>query len=264
MHSCATSVAMASAPFLHHLQLHEDVIAFSTTRHGGCSEGRYGTFNICPYTGDNPQHIQANREILAKHLSIAPNHIVLPHQTHSVEVRVICSPEVQAAELYGVDAIITQLKGLCIGVSTADCIPILLYDKAHQAIAAIHAGWRGTVGRIVERTIATMQATIGTEPANLFACIGPGISCAAYEVGDELVDTFAKARFDIPSIATHTASRWHIDLPRANENELIRCGVPQRHITRSTICTWTQHKDFFSARREGIHSGRIFTGVTIP
>lgn len=249
--------------FILPLPLHPEVTAFSTLRAGGVSRGEYASFNICPYTGDQSEDVEINRCLLANFLGIPDNHIVLPHQTHSTEVRSLDTP-IALHTLEGVDALITDKPGLCVGVSTADCIPVLLYDAAHRAVAAIHAGWRGTKGRIVERTLSLMQKEYGTRPAKLFAAIGPGISGDAYEVGDELPQQFCEAGFPMDEIAFKINGHYHLDLPRANTLELIRLGVPADHIHHCNLCTYTHHQRFFSARRQGISSGRIFTGILIP
>ena len=249
-------------PFLHPHTLHSHVTAFSTLRSGGVSKGQYASFNICHYTGDNPADVEANRSLLATHLGIPATHIILPRQTHSTEVRLIDAPP-QDDELQGVDALITQTPRLCIGVSTADCIPILLYDPVHRTLAAIHAGWRGTVGKIVRRTIGQMQAHCRTRPTDLIATIGPGISREAYEVGEELPRLFEEAGFPLPHIAEKRNGSWHLDLPAANRIELLRCGLPENQITHSRLCTHTHNDRFFSARRQGIHSGRIYTALML-
>mgnify|MGYP003214980035 FL=1 len=112
----------------------DGVCAFSTTRHGGTSEGNHASLNINPYCGDKPEHVAANRALLAEELGVDADRIILPHQTHGTETRIIgkefCTlPEqIRQMQLEGVDALLTDVKGVCIGVSTADCIPVLLYD----------------------------------------------------------------------------------------------------------------------------------------
>ena len=154
----------------------------------------------------------------------------------------------------------TNLPGLCIGVSTADCIPVLLYDEQQHAACAVHAGWRGTVQRIVDHAVTAMQLSYGTDPAQLRAVIGPGISLDSFEVGDEVYDSFAAAGFEMAAISRHD-EKWHIDLPVCNQIQLQEAGV--RAIYLSGICTY-QHADrYFSARRLGIQSGRIFTAIML-
>ena len=165
---------------------------FSTTRHGGVSSGEYASFNINEYCGDTAENIAANRKALCDELGIDEAHLVMPHQTHGVEVRQIAADFIALPEnirrmiLEGVDAVMTNESGICIGVSTADCIPVLIYDKAHHAVCAVHAGWRGTVARIVEKAVKAMALAYGTEPQDLQCAIGPGISLDAFEVGTDI------------------------------------------------------------------------------
>ena len=139
-------------------------------------------------------------------------------------------------------------------------IPVLLYDEAHHAVCAIHAGWRGTVKRIVHAAVQAMHDTYGTEPSQLKAVIGPGISLESFEVGDEVYQQFADAGFNMPAIS-HQYVKWHIDLPMCNRLQLEEMGV--KDIFLSGICTYLQYQDYFSARRLGINSGRIFTGIML-
>lgn len=260
---------------LHH-PIAPGVVAFSTRRQGGVSEGNYASFNCNHYCGDDPQHVRANRQRLADMLGVDYDHIIVPRQTHTTNVARVDSPYIEENStvmshghertLQDVDAIITDRPGLCLCVSTADCIPVLLYDPDHHAVAAIHAGWRGTVGRIVERTIALMQSEYATRAEALRAVIGPGIGLEAFEVGDEVYEAFREAHFDMSSIARRYpheggGERWHLDLWEANRQQLLAHGIPADAIHVSGICTHTHHHDYFSARRLGIHSGRILTGV---
>lgn len=258
----------------------EGVLAFSTMRKGGVSQGNYSEFNINEYCGDSAEHILENRRLLAERLGVSADHIVMPHQVHGIEVRRVdgeffSKPEtVRKMILEGVDALITDLRGVCIGVSTADCIPVLLYDEAHHAMAAIHAGWRGTVQRIVQKTIEMMCTSFHTRPSELKAVIGPGISKEAFEVGDEVYEEFVQGGFDMPAIAdlrpnmkkegnVDQPMKWHIDLPLCNSLLLQESGIPAVHIHQSGICTYQYSDEFFSARRLGILSGRIFTGIIL-
>lgn len=244
------------------------VQAFSTTRAGGVSQGSYAAMNINPYCGDSAEAIAENRRRLARTLGIAPENIILPHQVHGTKTRLIdddflrLSPTDRQSRLEGVDALMTQTPGVCIGVSTADCVPVLLYDSTHRASAAIHAGWRGTRQRIVEHTLQEMAHAFGTTPHDVHAVIGPCISLHAFEVGQEVYDQFAQAGFDMPSMA-RKEEKWHLNLPRCNRQQLEGWGVPAHQIGDSNSCTFTQHEQYFSARRLGIHSGRIYSGILL-
>lgn len=273
-------------PELHFYLLDEHVTAFSTTRHGGYSEGNYGAFNINHYCGDSEEAISKNRELLCRLLGIDYCHLMMPHQVHQTEMVTIdqdflgLSFEEQKERLEGVDALMTDVKGICIGVSTADCIPVLLYDKVHHCACAIHAGWRGTVKRIVEKAVGEMMAVYNSHPTDIVAQIGPGIHLDSFEVGDEVYEAFEKEGFNMEliskrypinyggskSFTVHHSplpSKWHIDLPACNRQQLISSGVPASQIAVSDSCTFQQYKTYFSARRLGINSGRVFTGILL-
>lgn len=270
-------------PVLNYYNLSDDVKAFSTTRHGGVSEGNYASLNINEYCGDSKANTDANRLLLANELGIDANHIIMPHQTHGVESRIIGEefatlPDgVKKMLLEGVDAVMTNIPGMCIGVSTADCIPVLLYDEEHHAAAAIHAGWRGTQARIVHKAVQEMRMAYKTDPTKLKAVIGPGISLDNFEVGDEVYAAFEQAAFDMSTIAEERIKRnpnaedpakaferkWHINLPLANIQMLTHNGVDEANIINTGICTFDNADNYFSARRLGIESGRIYTGIII-
>lgn len=270
-------------PVLNYYNLSDDVKAFSTTRHGGVSEGNYASLNINEYCGDSKANTDANRLLLANELGIDANHIIMPHQTHGVESRIIGEefatlPDgVKKMLLEGVDAVMTNIPGMCIGVSTADCIPVLLYDEEHHAAAAIHAGWRGTQARIVHKAVQEMRMAYQTDPTKLKAVIGPGISLDNFEVGDEVYADFEQAAFDMSTIAEERIKRnpnaddpakaferkWHINLPLANIQMLTHNGVDEANIINTGICTFDNTDNYFSARRLGIESGRIYTGIII-
>lgn len=237
------------------------VTCFSTTRHGGCSEEAYASLNCTHYCGDNPDSVVRNREILMNLLPHKPLKLVIPHQTHSTHVQVI-TLDTSLQDLEEVDAMVTRLPGYCLCVSTADCVPIMLYDTNRQVVAAVHAGWRGTVGRIAEKTLAVMAECYGTEGKDVLACIGPSISLEAFEVGDEVYAAFENAGFDMQRMARRY-EKWHLDLWEANRLQLLDGGVPADHIGVAGICTYHQCDDFFSARRLGIKSGRILSGIML-
>ena len=245
----------------------EGVRAFSTTREGGVGTGTYAGFNITHYCGDNPEAVVQNRAILCNELGISDNRLLLPRQTHGCEVLCIdeaflaLSPEEQGVLLYGKDAVVTDISRLCIGVSTADCVPVLLYDAVKGVVAAVHAGWRGTLAGVVEKALETMQERYSCSSVNVRAVIGPSISLTAFEVGDEVYDAFAVAEFPMEKIARKYGDKWHIDLWEANRLQLLACGVPADAIEVRGVCTFARFQEFFSARRFGINSGRIFSGI---
>ena len=249
--------------------LHTQVTAFSTTRNGGVSKGDYASMNCTPYTGDDIEAVQRNQQLLCTALHIEKEQLIIPYQTHSVNALVIDkeflqqNAEKRNEQLQNIDALITQEKGVCLCVSTADCAPILLYDRKQQVIAAIHTGWRGSVNYIVRKTLEQMNRLYNTQGEDIFAAIGPCIGFDAFEVGDEVYDAFKQNDFPMEYISgwkpeTH---KWHIDLQMANSVQLIDFGVPTEQIDICDICTFTHYEKFFSARRLGIKSGRILSGI---
>lgn len=253
---------------LHRYALAPSVVAFSTTREGGVSVGNYASLNINPYCGDAPEAVRANRERLCRELGLDGGRLILPHQTHGTELRHIAEdflalPEgVRQMVMEGVDGVMTDVAGVCIGVSTADCIPLLIYDEAHHAVAAVHAGWRGTVARIAMKAVVAMGMHYQSKAEDLRVVIGPGISQDAFEVGQEVYDAFREAAFPMDEIA-RWQDKWHIDLPACNRLQLLQLGVRSEAIHVDGTCTYHHPERFFSARRLGIDSGRIFTGIML-
>ncbi len=244
---------------------------FVTTRHGGVSKGTYASFNCSPWCGDDPAAVRENLRLLEEGLSWTPESWVIPRQTHDTEILEVdndflsLSAQQRRDALDGIDGLITALPGHFLCVSTADCVPVLLYDRQHQAIGAVHAGWRGTIGRIVEKTLRRMRERFGTEGSDLLACIGPSISREAFEVGDEVVETFRREGFDILRIFTYhvQSEKYHLDLWEANCMQLEEFGISASRMEIAGICTWQRQEDFFSARRLGIHSGRMLSGIAL-
>lgn len=246
--------------------LGEGVTAFTTTRQGGFSSGCYGEFNINRHCGDSPEAAEANLGLLAARLGISPGSIIMPHQTHGTEIRLVTAElaalprPTRDMALEGVDAVMTDVPGVCVGVSTADCLPVLLYDPDHRACCAVHAGWRGTAARIVQKAVAAMAAAYGTSPGRLMAAAGPAISIGRFEVGDEVYDAFAAAGLPMERISRREG-KWHIDLGECNRLQLIEAGLSAQSVSVSDLCTYSHADELFSARRLGTASGRMFTGI---
>ena len=238
------------------------ITAFSTER--GCYNPAlpYDGFNITYYTDDDPKHIATCRKMLSMVLNISDDHLILPRQVHGTEI-VEVTEENLGSKFDGVDALMISMPRTCIGVSTADCVPILIYDTHVRAIAAAHAGWRGTTGRIGSKTVAAMQQRYGLNAAALKVIIGPSIGPEAFEVGDEVYEAFCQGGFDMNEIAFQRDGKWHIDLWQANAQDLQQAGIARENIEIAGICTYQHHQDFFSARRLGIKSGRIYSGIMI-
>lgn len=247
-----------------------EVEAFSTCRDGaGVSEGSYGSFNFSPYCNDNEEHVKKNLDTLASILGVPAEKIVLPHQTHGIVCKTITndffalSNDERRVFLEGVDALVTSLPHVCIGVTTADCVPVLLFDQKRKVTAAIHAGWRGTAAHIVRSTIEKLKSCFKCRPADIVAVIGPSISLSAFEVGQETYDKFSDNGYDMSLVAEKKSDKWHIDLWQANKMELQESGVADDNIIISGICTYSNYRKFFSARRLSVNCGRIYNGIVM-
>ena len=199
-----------------------------------------------------------------------PCAVVQPHQTHSVNVACVDRPNLTPENLEGVDALVTDLPGVAIGVRTADCIPVLLYDPVHRAVGAAHSGWRGTVNMIVKKTVLEMCRLFGSRPDDIRAVIGPGIGYDSFQVGDDVALVFKESGFPIDRVWSFRGARkegtmeggHHIDLKGCVRFSLEECGVPLVNITVLDIDTYTD-SNYYSARREGISCGRNINAIML-
>lgn len=244
------------------------VCAFTTERGAADCFNPYSEFNCCDYTGDVPEHYEACREELRKGLGVV--RLLLPRQVHSVKVAVAddaffsMSEEAQIKCLDGVDAVVTDRKGVVAGVYTADCVPMLFYDVNRRIVAAAHAGWKGTMNGIATETLKAMAA-MGSRMEDIKVMFGPSICRNCFEVGDEVVEQFAEKPYVMEDIMVRhpVTGKAHIDLVAANRFWMLRAGVPMKNITASGLCTRCQPERFFSARALGVKSGRIVTGIVL-
>jgi len=188
-----TSTLLSPVPRLRH--------AFFT-REGGVSTGLYASLNGGVGSNDDPAHVAENRRRMAEHLGVAPSHFLSLYQVHSPDVVIATKPWAADARPHA-DATVTNVPGLAIGATAADCGPVLFVDPSARVIGSAHAGWKGAFGGVLENTIAAME-TLGAARASIVAAIGPLIRQPSYEVGAEFVARFteadaANARFFVPS-----------------------------------------------------------------
>lgn len=242
--------------------------AFQVTRGKVNPRNPYSEFNLCNYTGDDALRVLDARIQLCTILGIDMDNLIMPRQTHSARVAVIDDKYMQAdidaqeTMLEGIDALVTTLPGICIGVNTADCVNIALTDPIAGIIAIVHAGWRGTVARIPHEALNTMKQ-LGADPRRILATMGASICGQCYEVGDEVVEEFARHSHDLTRIMHRNADtgKAHIDLRLACSLVMQDDGIPADNITISNECSRCLCDKYFSARRLGINSGRTFTGI---
>ncbi|MDR0537422.1 MAG: peptidoglycan editing factor PgeF [Tannerellaceae bacterium] len=186
--------------------------------------------------------------------------VYVSQQVHSDRIAIVNS---RTEDLIGYDALITAERNICIAVSTADCVPVLLYSPDRSVSAAVHAGWRGTVLKIVSKVARLMTDEFDCDPKLMLAGIAPSIGMSAFEVGNEVTESFQAAGIDISQFSQkHTDSgKIHIDLKKANLFQLLEEGLIIENIEVSDICTYSNAGNFFSVRRQGISCGRMLTGM---
>lgn len=221
------------------------VRAVSTVRAGGVSRGSYAALNLGAHVGDHPDHVSVNRRLLRQALNL-PAEPVWLDQVHGARVVSADAPVRLTA-----DASVTRQAGVVCAVMTADCLPILLCDRVGTRVAAVHAGWRGLAGGVIEAAVGALASS------DLIAWMGPAIGPAAFEVGEEVRQTFL-GRFDGGSGAFRQTgeTRWLADLCQIARLVLDRAGV--RQIYGGGYCTFSDPDRFFSYRRDG-QTGRMAT-----
>ncbi|KXK03916.1 MAG: multi-copper polyphenol oxidoreductase, laccase [Acidobacteria bacterium OLB17] len=221
-----------------------------STRGGGVSEFPKDSLNLAGFNEDARENIYENRRRFLR-LFPAEMKIAAVYQCHGSAVKTIEADEDVTDSDTSADAMISRLKGVLLGVKTADCVPVLVADPASGAFAAIHAGWRGTVASIVANAVGKMQEKFGAEPNGMIAAIGPAASVRQYEIGEDVIEAFGKnfadaEKYFVPTRPGHA----RIDLHAANRDQLIDCGVDAANISIAPFCTMERTDLFFSYRRE--------------
>ena len=258
------------------------VHGFSTSPGGVSDLEGQKVLNLSFTDWDTRENVLENRQKFQSALGACEFELINLKQIHSAVIRPFAtSPEEPARG----DASLTKTPGLLLGVQTADCLPILLVDPRKRAVAAVHAGWRGTLARILEKAVGELHALYGSKPEDLLAAIGPGVGPCCYEVGAELVTQFssqfsdAQEYFDEPRTGEEpNPLQWlnrmppghqpppknvHLDLTKANRSQLIAAGLSVKNIFSSGLCTACHPDLFFSYRKQGPRSGRLLSAVGI-
>lgn len=225
------------------------LVAAESTRLGGVSSYPFSSLNLGINTQDTVESIQANRAIFFQQLGIEETQFASSFQVHGAEVQIVN----KGGRAEGYDALITNQPNVFVGVTVADCTPILIYDAQQKVAGAVHAGWRGTVAQVVYKTLVTMAEAYGTQAKDCFAYVGTCIDECSFEVGEEVAEQFdAKfKRFDA------VLNKYLVDLKRANAAQLVAFGIPKNQIEISSFSTITHNDTFFSYRLEKGQTGRM-------
>jgi len=230
-----------------------------STREGGLSAGPFAGLNLGLSSGDDVAIVAANRARWAEALGMdAP--IFSLHQVHGPDVHVLTADDPTPPGDRKGDGIVTSAPGRAIGVFTADCAPILLEDPTTGTVAAVHAGWKGTVAGVGPNAVAAMVGA-GGDAGRIRAAIGPTIGPCCFEVGDEVVQAFRNQGLDV-AIGPQ-APRAHVDLFAANATLLVRAGLRPEHVHASRVCTVCD-RAFYSWRRDDATTGRMQAAIAAP
>jgi len=227
-----------------------NLVAAQSTRHAGVSEQPYDTLNMGFSVGDAPDKVQQNRKIFCHRLSISPENLAFSNQVHDKKVLFATEP----GSYDGFDALVTNRKNMFLMISIADCVPVLIYDYKRNAVAAIHAGWRGTSLEIVLQSLKMMQSLFGTVPKDCAAFIGVAIDKENYQVGAEVAAHFST---DFKQPDSSAEGKFLLDLRAANAAQLNEFGLTDSQIEVSSFSTYIHHRDFFSHRFSGGKTGRM-------
>jgi hypothetical protein len=207
-------------------------------------------------------NLPENKIKLAEKLGLPSRSLVFPDQTHTNCVTEIS--EVPESAIQETDALVSNKAGICLCVQTADCVPVLLFDPVANVVSAVHAGWRGTVGKIVENAVTQMVSKYGTLPENIRAAIGPSISPAIYEVGDEVVRAAQKTIPNVKlTLQQNSSGKYHFNLWEANRQLLLGSGLNALNIEVLGECSFSGIEKYYSARRDGVETGRMVSGILL-
>lgn len=220
-------------------------------------------FSLALHTGEDEASIIDNRQKVSSLLGLEDDlHFIVANQTHSDHIKIIVEKETKGWQgledaVADCDALITNQKGVVLTILTADCVPVLLYDKEKEVIAAIHAGWKGTEAKIVAKAVQKMIKVYDSDPKDIIAGVAPAIGRCCYEVGQDVATHF----FNEPRSFDVLGEKYMLDLPFINKKQLLDSGVLEEHIEMSGVCTSCEVERFFSYRKEQGCSGRFMSMI---
>ncbi len=248
----------------------DKIVAAFTTRRLAKDDSSSGNLNTGLHTGDDPINVLENRRLIFDELGLDRDSFTAAQQVHGDNVcRVTAEHLGRGALSYddaipATDALVTDVPGVPVGVFTADCVPLFLYDPERMAVGIVHAGWRSAGLSIARKTVERMREEFGSNPAVMWAAFGPSIGPCCYEVGRDVYEQFSVEFHYAPSLFRKTAQeKWHLDLWLANRRQLEDCGMSGERIINPEICSACNSHEYFSARRHGPGVGRTLSVIAI-
>lgn len=236
-----------------------------STRLGGVSEGCWASLNLSFDRGDSPEAVMENFRRIGSELGVRCEDMVLSQQTHTTNVCVVTGEDrgkgiTRERDYKDVDGLITDEPGICLVTSYADCVPLYFVDPVKKAIGLSHSGWRGTVGRIGQKTIEMMSECFGSDPADVLAAIGPSVCKDCYEVSGDVIEKFREA-FDEklwPELFYEKENgKYQLDLWKANEFIFLESGILPEHMAVTNLCTHCNSRILYSHRAMGDRRGNL-------
>jgi purine-nucleoside/S-methyl-5'-thioadenosine phosphorylase / adenosine deaminase len=234
------------------------------SREGGVSAPPFSSLNFDVREGDPLENVARNKEIIKKASGARMERLILVNQVHGSSVLVlddfVGGPS--SYRLTDADAIITGLTDFPIGILTADCLPILLYDPVNAVAGAVHAGWKGTVRSIVVKTVEAMRARFGTNPRDIICALGPYIGPCCYGVGENVYAEFSDAFGNVDCFKRDSGA-LRLDIGASNVSQLHEAGIIKDNISISPFCTSCRNDLFFSYRKDNKRTGRQLSFIML-
>ena len=238
--------------------------AFST-RLGGVSEGYYSSLNLSFDRGDDPVKVSENFKRIGASMGVDVEDMVLSKQTHTTNVRVVTEEDkgkgvIRERDYTDVDGMITNVPGICLVTSYADCVPLYFVDPVKKAIGLSHSGWRGTVGKIGKNTVQLMQENFGSKPEDLLAAVGPSVCMDCYEVSEDVIGQFKEAfesKYWQELFYKKENGKYQLNLWKANELIFLESGILPEHMAITNVCTHCNSKILYSHRTMGNNRGNL-------
>ncbi len=272
--SNTTKIIFGEVPYvsLNIFEKYDEVLASFSTRFGGVSEGQFSTMNFCTSLGDSIDNVRNNFELYGK--ISGHNNFMLSKQTHTTNVLKVSEEHIgmgltKEMTYDNVDGLVTNMKGVTLSTFYADCVPLYFYDPVNKAIGLSHAGWRGTVGNMVESTLNVMKKEFNTNPKDIISAIGPSICVNCYEVSSDVANEFMNAfeiyEDSIVNIKDNTNiddkamdmkriiykgenDKYFLNLWAANYINMVKSGIKTENISIPDMCT-NENKDILFSHR---------------
>ncbi|MDY2812825.1 MAG: peptidoglycan editing factor PgeF [Dorea sp.] len=248
-------------PFLSYPMLEKTGIVnhgFST-RLGGVSKGPCATMNISTTRGDDPEAVRENQRRIAAAIGVKVENLTYTHQTHTTNVAIVTEKD-RGKRFMETDGLVTNVPGICLVTFFADCVPLYFVDSGKKAIGLSHSGWRGTVHKMGKVTVETMTRAYGSDPADIYAAVGPSICQDCYEVSEDVIEEFRR-HFDRelwPELFYPKENgKYQLNLWKANEAVLTEAGILKEHIAVTNVCTHCNPEILFSHRTTGDKRGNL-------